>query len=199
MHVQTAALVAATSLLERAAAGQARPDDLDQAQRLLHQCRSAMQDIAHLPRGRDLVDADSMLVYLPLQVKPASAWSPSAQVSCYAARGNVAQLNKTKLLGRPVVQEFKLAAIRQDEAALQAALARCKGFPGFDAGLLAVAADLAAELGGKAGLPVALEALQLSLHEQAASLTSDGLEMLAQARPIQIAGCTAPQLSTGRK
>ena len=48
------------------------------------------------------------------------------------------------------MQEFKLAVLRQDEAAQLMALSKCKVFAGFPTELLLEAADLAAELGGRA-------------------------------------------------
>ena len=82
--------------------------------------------------------------------------------------------------GSAALQEFKLAALRQDEAAQRAALQRCRNFPGFPADLLQDAADMAAQLGGRVALPVALDALQLCLQEQIAGLSAEGLKLMAQ-------------------
>ena len=79
------------------------------------------------------------------------------------------------------VQEFRWAVLKQDEAAQRAALGKCRAFSGFPAELLLEAADMAADLGGRAALPVACEALQLGLQEQIAHLKPEGLAALAQA------------------
>ena len=64
MMLQSTSLTAATALLETS------PDaeGMETARQLLHQSRSAMQDAARLPQGRELVLQDKMLAYLPLQV-----------------------------------------------------------------------------------------------------------------------------------
>ena len=62
--LQSTSLTAATALLEPS------PDaeGIEAARQLLLQSRSAMQDAARLPQGRELVLQDKMLAYLPLQV-----------------------------------------------------------------------------------------------------------------------------------